>query len=177
MTFPSFTTGEVLTAADMNAVGLWLVKTQTIGSAVATQAVTGAFSTDYDNYLVTVSGGAGSTADAVLTLQLGSTTAGYYYSLLYAAYNTTPLAAGAANAANWVYCGISNVNGISMAATICAPFLSKGTMISASVGNRTAYGGQMNGYLNNTTSYTGFTIGVSAGTMTGGTIRVYGMRN
>jgi len=33
------------------------------------------------------------------------------------------------------------------------------------------------GYVNNTTQYTAFTISPSSGTLTGGTIRVYGYRN
>jgi len=56
MSFPSFASGEVLTAADMNAVGLWLVKTQTVGTGVPSVVVTDAFSANYDNYLVTISG-------------------------------------------------------------------------------------------------------------------------
>ena len=54
MTYPVFATGDVLNASDMNAVGLWLVKTQTIGSGVGSVAVTGAFSADYDNYKIIV---------------------------------------------------------------------------------------------------------------------------
>ncbi len=49
MTYPSFSAGDILTAADMNAVGLWLVKTQTVGTAVASVTVTDAFSSTYDN--------------------------------------------------------------------------------------------------------------------------------
>jgi len=52
MTYPSFTSGDILTAADMNAVGLWLVKTQTVGTAVSSVQVTGAFSSTYDNPLI-----------------------------------------------------------------------------------------------------------------------------
>jgi hypothetical protein len=38
---PDFSSGAVLTAAQMNSVGLWLVKTQTVGTAVSSVAVTG----------------------------------------------------------------------------------------------------------------------------------------
>jgi hypothetical protein len=37
--------------------------------------------------------------------------------------------------------------------------------------------GTVSGMLNNTTSYTAFTITPSSGTMTGGTVRVYGYAN
>jgi hypothetical protein len=38
---PDFSSGAVLTAAQMNSVGLWLVKTQTVGTTVSSVAVTG----------------------------------------------------------------------------------------------------------------------------------------
>jgi len=41
MTFPVFASGDVLNASDMNGVGLWLVKTQAVGSGVASVTVTG----------------------------------------------------------------------------------------------------------------------------------------
>ena len=70
MPLTTYTAGEVLTAASLNANfsfvassgGLVLVKTQTIGTTVSSVEVTGAFSSTYDNYKIIVSGGAGSTA-------------------------------------------------------------------------------------------------------------------
>ena len=53
MSFPSFATGEVLTAADMNAVGLWLVKSQTFSSQTNCD-VTACFSANYENYIAVV---------------------------------------------------------------------------------------------------------------------------
>jgi hypothetical protein len=54
MSFPSFASGEVLTAADMNAVGLWKV-----GSVTATSGTTfdlsNCFSANYDAYKVIIS--------------------------------------------------------------------------------------------------------------------------
>jgi len=174
---PDFSSGAVLTAAQMNSVGLWLVKTQTIGTGVATVAVTGAFSSDYDNYLVTVAGGTHSTGSQVFNLQMGATVTGYYYSLTYSAYNITPNAAGGINLAKWDYAGAANTTGLAARIDINSPFLSKPTTFSATVPNHTNYAGTCAGLLNNTTSYTGFTLGLSAGTMTGGTIRIYGYRN
>lgn len=49
MTYPSFSVGETLRAADMNAVGLWLVKTQTF--TAATPDITAVFSADYEHYV------------------------------------------------------------------------------------------------------------------------------
>jgi len=177
MTYPTFNSGDVLTAAEMNAVGLWLVKTQTIGNAVSSVAVTGAFSSDYDNYLVTVAGGVHSTGSQVFNLQMGATVTGYYYSLTYSAYNTTPSAAGGINVAKWDYAGGCNLAGLNARIDINSPFLAKATTFSSTVANHTNYAGNCVGLLNNSTSYTGFTLGLSAGTMTGGTIRIYGYRN
>lgn len=177
MTYPTFNVGQVLTAAEMNAVGLWLVKSQTIGNAVSSVTVTGAFSADYDNYLITVSGGVSSAAATALNLKLGATVTGYYYSLLYTIYNTTPAAAVGANVGAWDYAGTGQTTGLSADIRLTTPFLTKPTTYRASVENSTFFAGTTNGYLNNTTSYTSFIITPASGTMTGGTIRVYGYRN
>jgi len=50
---PDFTTGQVLTAAQMNAVGLWLIKTQTLNAV--SNDITDVFTSDYDSYRVVIS--------------------------------------------------------------------------------------------------------------------------
>jgi hypothetical protein len=174
---PDFSSGSVLTAAQMNAVGLWLVKTQTIGNAVSSVTVSSAFTSDYENYLITVSGGSNSISGSALNLKLGATVTGYYYSLSYSTYNTTPAATGGSNVGNWDYVGSGQTSGLNAVIELNSPFLSKGTSIRASIANSTFYAGNQAGYLNNSTSYTSFIIATSVGTMTGGTIRVYGLRN
>jgi hypothetical protein len=53
MTYPSFSVGEVLTAADMNAVGLWKIKTATVASAADSgTAFQSIFSSSYDSYKI-----------------------------------------------------------------------------------------------------------------------------
>lgn len=74
MTFPSFSSGEVLRAADMNAVGSWLITTVTLtGTSVN---VANCFSADYQNYRIVFSGvtvtGA---ADVAWRLRAGASTA------------------------------------------------------------------------------------------------------
>jgi len=177
MTFPSFTTGEVLRAADMNAVGLWLVKSQTIGTTVSSVTVTDAFSADYDAYKIVISGGVGS-ATCVLQTQLGATATGYYYGGDARTYSGVTLNIQAANGTNW-YAGEATVNTLEMNIDIKQPFLAKNTTFTGQLANtRTdGYWLSVGGYLANTTSYTAFTITPSSGTLTGGTIRVYGYRN
>ena len=59
MTYPTFTNGQVLPASDLNAIGLWLVKSQTVGTGVSSVTVSNAFSADFDNYRIIYSGGVG----------------------------------------------------------------------------------------------------------------------
>ena len=183
MGYPSFTAGDVLAASDMNAVGLWLVKTQTIGSAVSSVTVSNVFSSTYDNYKIVISGGAGSTTDT-LHLKLGSTATGYYAGVARVTYDT-----GAAanlfdnNSAAWRYFGVIGTTCITMDVDLFDPNLTKptrahGWWIDPRVTAGIAAGAGA-GVLNDSTAYTAFTIsaGTAGTTMTGGTIRVYGYRN
>jgi hypothetical protein len=177
MPVPDFSPGEVLTAAAMDSIGLWLVKTQTVGTGVASVTVTDAFSADYDAYKIVISGGAASTI-SVLQFQLGSTATGYYYGGDARTYAGVTLNIQAANGTNW-YAGEASVNTIEMNIDVKQPFLAKNTTFTgAFAASRTdAYWLAVGGYLADTTSYTAFTITSSSGTLTGGTIRVYGYRN
>ena len=177
MGYPVFNVGEVLTANDMNAVGLWLIKTQTIGSGVSSVTVSDVFSADFDVYRITISSGVGS-ATSVLQLSLGSTGTGYYYGGKARTYAGADLNVQGANQANW-YAGESNVNAHTFDVILTNPYLAKNTLISAMIApaRTDGYSLFVSGYLANTTSYTAFTITPNTGTITGGTIRVYGYRN
>jgi hypothetical protein len=149
----------------------------TIGSAVSSVTVSGAFSSTYDNYLITVAGGAGSTT-TVMDLTLGSTTSNYYYTYTYANFDSTARVESQTTSNYWRYIGSISANGLNASIRLMSPFLSKETKITCdATGNGTAYLGILNGTLFNTTQYTSFTITAAAGTLTGGTIRVYGYRN
>ncbi len=174
MSFPSFATGEVLTAADMNAVGLWLVKTQTIGTGVSSVTVTGAFSADYDNYLITVNNGVASSGGD-LRLGLGASVTGYKSQIIYALYSSTVLGF-TATTSQWNYAGSSSTNEVQALCYVNSPFLAKFTKLIASYANETAFVGG-GGIHEVAASYTSFTIAPSVGTITGGTIRVYGIKN
>jgi hypothetical protein len=178
MGFPVFASGDVLNASDMNAVGLWLVKTQTIGSGVSSVTVTGAFSADYDNYLILLNGGA-SSADGDLRMTLGAAAAGYFMALPYANYAGGSAVASTNNGSSWQFIGSSRTTILSVNATVLGPFLSNETSVSGVYmgANAGSVSGAFGGFLNNTSSYTDFTLTPSAGTITGGTIRVYGYRN
>jgi hypothetical protein len=181
MTYPSFSAGDILGAADMNAVGLWLVKTQTVGTGVSSVTVSSAFSADYDNYKITYTGGA-SSAEADLRLTLGASTASYYGGLIYNRPNAaTPAGIANDNAAFWQYGGgLASPNGINTSFELYQPFAAQRTSIYCQImhtqGSSSALG-TFSGFHNVASSYTSFTITASSGTLTGGSIRVYGYRN
>jgi hypothetical protein len=187
MPLTTYTAGEVLTASSLNANfsfvegagGLTLVKSQTIGTTVASVAVTGAFSSTYDSYKIIVSGGVGSTG-ANLNLQLGSTTTGYYSALTRTSYGAGAVTGvGNNNGASFIPCGDSRTTGIMMLIDVLNPNLARPTYIAGShvVADSGGNAGAVSGFLNDNTAYTGFTILVSAGTITGGTVKIYGYKN
>jgi hypothetical protein len=162
---------------ELGGAGLVLVKTQTIGSAVGSVTVSDAFSSTYDDYLVRLSAGAASTS-ADLNLTFGATTTGYYWSFTGTSYANAAAKNGAANAASIVSVGNVSANGYSSVIDIQAPNLAKNTVVRTNyvVMATDASTGTINGYVNNTTAYTAFTLTVTSGTLTGGTIYVYGYK-
>lgn len=156
--------------------GLVLVKTQTIGTTVSSVEVTGAFSSTYDNYKITVSGGVCSTSTN-MNLQLGSTTTGYYAAQQYVSYSSGATAAdGRNNQASFIAAGTARSNFLSMNVDLFSPNLAKNTTYYGWFVHE-SQGGYSVGVLQDTTSYTAFTIAPASGTITGGTIRVYGYPN
>ncbi len=180
MAIKTFTTGEVLTAADTNTYlansALVFVKSQTIGSAVSSVTVSDAFSSTYDNYRIMITGGTGSLS-CELKLQLGSTVTDYYYSYIFTSWSATVNADGLKTATAFFYVGGQSSNTKLGDVTVYSPFLTTNTRVFAGgFGQETSYVGSMSGALFNSTSYTSFIISPSSGTMTGGTITVYGYR-
>lgn len=156
--------------------GLTLIKTQTVGTAVSTVEVTGAFSTNYNAYKIVYSGGVTST-NAILRLQMGATTTGYYGTYFYGDYEAnTIFGSGTNNSSSWNYLGYGTTTAALISSEIINPFETSPTFYSGMFINpiTNADAGITTGFLNNSTSYTAFTILTSTGTLTGGTIRVYG---
>lgn len=175
MPVPDFSPGEILTASAMDSIGLWLVKTQTIGTAVTSVTVTNAFTTDYDSYYITATNTT-TTSSAVVTFQLSGLTTGYYGNIIFANLTGgTPASNGYNNAAQVGHGGSSTNGALNLNMTVINPFLARPTIMSAGYVDA-ANAGVTNAFQNSSTSTTGFTITLAAGTMTGGTIRVYGYR-
>ena len=193
---PDFTAGSVLTAAQMNAVGLWRITGCTVTSVGGTAAtasngvitvgsgntsitVSSAFSADFDNYRIIYTGGTGSAAGAGINLQLGASTTTYYNVLTYA-----PYASGAySNLINnntlgyWYFAG--NSDSTYNAILDCELYEPQKARYTRFASNFIQYdaAGRSSGIHQTATAYTAFTLTLTAGSLTGGTIRVYGYRN
>jgi hypothetical protein len=158
---------------------LTLVSSTAIGSGVGTVTVSSAFSSTYDNYLIVISGGVASN-NLNLTLQLGSTTSGYYYWGQAGNVGTSaPFSETASNAASFATAGRGSTNSLSAVITLLGPNLAKtthffSTSSSSDTNNSVRSTG---GFENSTTQHTAFTIGTGGNNITGGTIKVYGYQN
>jgi hypothetical protein len=155
--------------------GLTLIKTQTIGTAVSSVAVTSAFSSTYDAYRVIVDGGVGSTASN-LSLTLTGSTTGYYSGCVEAEYAGVTRGVFNNNAAAWTVFGAMNTSYINADFEVIGVAAARFTRFSSNFINNGSSFKPM-GIHQVATAYTGFTITPTSGTMTGGTIRVYGYVN
>ena len=191
MALTTYTAGEVLTAASLNdnlayavtvpaAVpgGLVLISATTIGTTVANVTVSGAFSATYDNYKIILSDGVSSASSCNLSFIFGTTTTGYYWANTGRTFANSDDSVGAANQASF-RAGAGSPKTLNIKMDVLAPFLSTETNFSGQYQVSTTTGSAINfgGFLDNTTSYTAFKITPTAGTLTGGIIRVYGYQN
>lgn len=161
--------------------GLELITTQVIGTAVSSVQVTSCFSATYDVYRVIVGGNGTSSADADLQLRIGSLTSGYNGGQFSTDFNS----AGTVNGRSFIsdssfrFAGFCSATRFIFNVDIINPFLAQRTFVSAFTNFQfTANGfGMMGGEQSTASSSTGFDIRPSSGTITGGTIRVYGYKN
>ena len=181
MTYPNFVLGDKWEPADANAVGLWLVKSQAVGTGVSSVTVTDAFSGDYENYRIIISGIAGSAGGGSIQLKLNNSNGTTYFAGgLFGSFTVAALNAyGPAAAVRWndVWALDTTVQG--GYADLYRPALVSPTMFTSSsvrMGANNAWY-MINGLDTASVSNTGFTITPTSGTFTGGTIRVYGFRN
>lgn len=162
----------------VNPMGIELVKVQNIGTNVGSVTVTDAFSSIYDNYLITISGGSTMSGDWGINMTLGSTNSGYYNAGFYMQYNGGTGNVNINNGSTWGALGIATTNSLYAQIFLNAPFLTKHTYFSSQYTYANIGGGHASngGFVNNSLSYTSFTLSQS-GSFNGGTIRVYGYRN
>lgn len=188
---PDFTVGQVLTAAQMNAVGLWKITPTsvtngtlsngvvTVGSGVSSVTVNGAFNSDFVNYKIILEGIDCSVLDTTLFIRPGAVATGNPYSsggyfVLYSGTGTGYLNSSGTN--DGIAVGITSTDSMSLAFDILAPNVPRWTR---AMGHWTGdlYTGSYGGVMKTTSSYTSFELRPAGGTFTGGTIRIYGYRN
>jgi hypothetical protein len=187
MSFPSFSTGEVLTAADMNAVGMWKIATASTTSS-SNLIVDNVFTTDYTNYRLVFSEitGSGVTGLNLLWRSGGSTInlSNYYGTRIGYSYAAAALSSATDNggAAHQI-CAILSGNTTSPASLIVDVFApqknTRNTSITAQgVDARTGGNGAFSysGFYNATTAMDGFVLNAGAQTYTNVNVIIYGYR-
>ena len=180
MAVKTFTTGEVLTAADTNTYlansGLVYITSTTIGSAVSSVTVSNVFSSTYDQYLITFAGGTATTTN-LISLQLGATATGYYEVRPGVVIATAATVNNVTNNGTFFYVGQYTTTGKTLHTVLMNPNLATETQhFSQGYSYNTTAIALSTGFLNNTTQYTAFTLAALAGTWTGGVVTVYGYR-
>jgi hypothetical protein len=165
------------TVGPSTASGLTLISATTIGTTVSSVTVSSAFSATYDAYKIVLTGGLAS-GNVSLQFLLGASTTTYYNTLLYAAFATgTPQGVGVNNSSSWDYVGYGTADYLSLDLDLLDPFAAKYTKLINASYVALNDGGTSNGVHKTATSYTSFIVRPASGTITGGTIRVYGYSN
>lgn len=187
MAIKTFSAGSVLTASDTNTylanAGLVYVTQVTVGSGVSSVNITSCFSSTYDNYLILfanitqASGATGGTLNYKLLSGSTPTTAGFYGNTFYVATGTAGGLSNApfSNTANGEAMSIGTSSTNSGKMEIQSPYLSQYT--------RSQHMSADNNYVRwnsmvhaSATSYDGIQFLPVVGSITGGTITVYGYR-
>jgi hypothetical protein len=158
--------------------GLRLIKKQTIGSAVTSVTVTGAFSATYEHYKIIVSGGTSSIAGIGVLFSLNNASTNYSYVGTAQQYGNSaviPLVGGPAS--SWNDVGRTGTSGHNMNVDLFNPFTTTPTIFRSYTADLNNPGFLLNtgGIQTTSVSHTGFTITPNLGAnITGGTIYVYG---
>jgi hypothetical protein len=148
-----------------------------VGSGVSSVTLNGVFSAEFDAYKITYTGGVAS-ASINLQTRLGSTTTGYRTAM-----NGVTTASAAVQAydnnsnTSWIWTGGANTTWVNYNVEIWQPFLARPTFCqNILISNGADNYWTVRGSLADSNSYTSVTILPSSGTITGGTMCVYGYR-
>jgi hypothetical protein len=182
---PDFSSGAVLTAAQMNAVGLWKITSGTVTSGTSFD-LTSVFTSDFDSYkLVLTQIRTGSTGGSVQFRLLSGATpvsTGYYYGATQVDIALNTIAVFRGNNATELESGaVVSSAGAMTTLEIHNPFIARQTAFngqSVDARNATGYGGiSYAGGQSNATSYNGIRVLSSAFAFTNCTYKLYGYRN
>ena len=184
MAIKTFTTGEVLTAADTNTYlansGLVYLATTALSSSTQTNNI---FTSAYQNYriVINVDTHTGGASNLLAQLSTGGTTyttaANYFYVGQEQSYATATVATYA-NPGSVAYWNFARLNGNTPAISIIDVFNPQSTLQTFFKNQfvDTGYSGTVGGLLNVTNSFDGIRIYHGAGNTVTGSIRFYGYR-
>jgi hypothetical protein len=182
MAIKTFTTGEVLTAADTNTylanAGLVFVKSVTIGSGVSSIPVTNAYPTDYDTFRIVINAQSSTGNQSIFYRHVDSGGTDNSGSYLRAGYfmSSAALSAVFDSQSEWEVGRTTDGQAASCTFDVMFPNTARWAQTSTQVrGNTVALNfGQQHG---SATAFPSFRIFFSGGaTVTGGSITVYGYR-
>ncbi len=179
MAIKTFTAGSVLTASDTNTylanAGLVYVTSATVGTGVSSVTVSNAFNSTYDNYLIKITGMTGSAA-ADTTFQLGGiTTAVYITSGWYQLISSATINTYTTTAATMPAGTMATTQNTQITIEISSPNLAVTKYVQMNSASATLRANSAT-QIGSSVQATGFTIAPASGTITGGTITVYGYR-
>lgn len=177
---PDFVAGQVLTAAQMNLAGAWVVKRDTIAAGSSSHIVTAAFNADFTNYRVIINGvtcAAGS-PNLVAQLRIGASTAAttYFWGGVNNNYTARSDDQSAGTTTSWKIGAVSTVDSNTIDFMVYRPFLAvPTTYVTQANSNIATY--FLGGYHNQSTSYDQLVITPASSTLSGGTVIVIGIRD
>ena len=183
MPVPDFSPGEVLTAAAMDSIGMWLIKTET----VATQSeilLDNVFTSNYDQYKIVFRLTAASTTQTInYQNRVGGVNAATNYETFSAGFrpnNTTATVASSIIGTTFLFLAGSTASDFASGTfEVFSPQKATVTHMAGDVigiDATSAFSLSLGGRHTTATAYDGFRIFASTGTFSG-TCRVYGLRN
>jgi hypothetical protein len=178
---PDFSSGAILTAATMSAVGLWKVGTVT-ATPSAEILVNNVFSSDYTNYRIVISNALITTSPQSIRLQFrdsggnigtGHQFGGWFIQMTVLAGTGAYGNTGAAS----IQIGFSdNTNRVDISADIYRPNISGQTGLTVN-GSDSGSANFVAGRQTETKTVTGFRLFGSSGNNISGTVQIFGYRN
>jgi hypothetical protein len=177
---PDFVSGQILTAAQLSAVGMWLVKTQTVAALSTEILLDSVFTSDYQNYKVEATFTSSGAVNMLVQFRTGTTNdASNTYTYENMSVEGVTVGAARATSTSWKPGDIYSTSDSNfLTATIFRPKEAARTLwnsqsLSALNGATLTFSA---GQFANTTAFDGFRIYPSSGTFSA-TVRVYGIRN
>jgi hypothetical protein len=180
MPVPDFSPGEVLTAAAMDSIGLWLVGSGSLSLTTSATNVTGVFSSTYKNYRVLLNITARSTTgriDMKYIVGTTATSANYFQSGIGSDYASNATVYYQRSNNDDRFFGLSTASQTSLSfdvfnANATLATLHNGTVMDRNLGFPYSFGGVQTA----STAFTGFQLFTSTGTATV-EYQVFGYRN